>query len=162
MSTMIVQDFVVGYALLPVLAGVEAVVAVLAKEVVILVVPGVVRIPVLAVVPGVVRIPVLAVVPGDVILAVLEDVQELVRIHALLVRMVVLMTAQVIVMYCAKADARDAPVDVQGLVNHLVLVLAKGVAITALVNVLRPVQEDADHLAETLFSATILVWAINK
>lgn len=158
---MIVQDFVVVYALLPVLVDVEAVVAVLAKGLV----PEDAKEAAeaaLVVVPESVRRPVLVLVP--------EDAQEVVRIHALLVRMVVPVTAQVIVRYCAKADAQDAPVDVQGLVNQLVQVSVKGAGITALASVSTHVPEDVqqlvpdvvDHLAEILFSATILVQAFKK
>lgn len=118
MSTTIVPDFVVGYALLPVLVDVEAVVAVLAKGLV----PEDVKAAAAAA---------LVLVLGVVILAVqelaTEDAQEVVLVLAPLVLTVVLITAQVVVRYCAKANARDAPVDVRGLVKHLVQVSVRGV-----------------------------------
>ena len=110
---MIVQDFVLGYALLPVLVDAEAVVAVLAK--------GLVLEDVQAAAEAA-----LVLVLGVVILAVQalakEAVQEVVLVLVLLVLTVVLITAQVVAVHCAKVNARDAPVDVQGLVKHLVQV----------------------------------------
>ena len=118
MSTTIVQDFVVGYALLPVLGDVEAVVAVLAKGLV----PEDVKAAAAAA---------LVLVLGVVILAVRalakEDAQEVVRVLAPLVLTVVLITAQVVAIHCAKGVAQDALVDVQGLVNQLVQVSVRGV-----------------------------------
>lgn len=115
---MIVQDFVAVYALLHVLVDVEAVVAELAKGLV----PEGVKAAAAAA---------LVLVLGVVILAVqalaTEDAQEVVLVLAPLVLTVVLITAQVVVRYCAKANARDAAVDVRGLVKHLVQVSVRGV-----------------------------------
>ena len=118
MSTTIVQDFVVGYALLPVLVDVEAGVAVLAK--------GLVPEDVKAAAEAA-----LVLVLGVVILAVQalakEDAQEVVRVLAPLVLTVVLITAQVVAVHCAKGVAQDVQVDVQGLVKQLVQVSVKDV-----------------------------------
>lgn len=112
------QDFVVGYALLPVLVDVEAVVAVLAKGLV----PEDVKAAAAAA---------LVLVLGVVILAVqvlaTEGAQEVVLVLVLLVLTVVLITVQVVAAHCAKANARDAAVDVQGLVKDLVQVSVRGV-----------------------------------
>ena len=86
MSTMIVQDFVVGYALLPVLVDVEAVVAVLAKGLVPEDVQEAAEVA-LALVLGVAQ---------DVQALATEGAQEVVLVLAPLVLTVVLITAQVV------------------------------------------------------------------
>ena len=108
---MIVQDFVADYARLHVLVDVEAVVVVLAKEVVPGDVQGVAE-AALVVALGVVILPVQALAK--------EDVQEVVLVLVLLVLMVVLITAQVVVVHCAKEVAQDAAVDVPERVKQLV------------------------------------------
>lgn len=108
---MIVQDFVAGYALLPVLVDVEAVVVVLAKELVLEVVQGAV-----ADAPG----DVMGVVIPAVQVLVTEDVQEVVPVVVLLVLTVVLITAQVVAAHCVWEVAQGARVDVLERVKEVV------------------------------------------
>lgn len=128
-----------GYALLHVLVDVEAVVAVLAKGLV----PEDVKAAAAAALEDVQEV----VIPAVRVL-VTEGVQEVVPVLVLLVLTVVLITAQVVAVHCAKVNARDAPVDVQGLVNHLVQVSVKDVQEVAWVIVVANVQEDAEEVAQ--------------
>lgn len=133
---MIVQDFAVGYA--PPLAweDVEAVVAVLAKEVAQEAAKAVAA-GALVVVPGVAILVVLAVAKGAV--------PEVVLVHVHRVLMVVLTTVLVVAVHCVKEAAQGVAVDVQERVKDLVRVSAKGAPEVAQVIVAANVLEDVEE-----------------
>lgn len=133
---MIAQDFAAGYAPPLVWEDVEAVVAVLAKEVA---QEGVqeAAADVLVVVPGVAILVVLAVAK--------EVVQEVVLVPVLLVLMVVLTTVLVVAVHCVKEAAQGVAVDVQERVKDLVPVSVKDAPEVALVTVAVNVPEDAEE-----------------
>lgn len=132
MSTTIVQDFVVGYALLPVLVDVEAVVAVLAKGLVPEVVQGAA-----ADAPEDVQE---VVIPAVQALAK-EAVQEVVLVLVLLVLTVVLITAPVVAVHCAKGVAQDVQALATEGAQEVVLVLAPLVLTNAQVDAAEDVKQ---------------------
>ena len=128
---MIVQDFVLGYALLPVLVDVEAVVAVLAKGLVPEDVQEAAEVA-LALVLGVAQ---------DVQALATEGAQEVVLVLAPLVLTVVLITAQVVAVHCAKGVAQDVQALATEGAQEVVLVLAPLVLTNAQVDAAEDVKQ---------------------
>lgn len=133
---MIVQDFAVGYAPPLVWEDVEAVVAVLAKEVAQEAAKAVAA-------DALVVVLVAAILVVQVVAK--EAVQEAVLVPVLRVLTVVLITVLAVAVHCVKEAAQDAVVGVLERVKQLVRVLVKDAPEVAQVIVAANVSEDAEE-----------------